>query len=263
MPGRRVLILGSGDIGLIMARRLTLEGAEVLAVAEKLPYAGGLPRNLAQCLDDFDIPLYLSRTVTKIEGQRRVERVTTAGVDEAGRVIPGTETVYDCDTLILSVGLIPENELSLQAGVRLSPLTNGPEVDSRLQTSIPGVFACGNVLHVHDLVDYASLEAAAAARGAVDFAAGGAGGARLQEIPVRPGAGVRYVAPFTVEPGSRPLLSLRVAAPVREARLIVRAGEKLLYTRRFPKLQPAEMLRVTLKEAVPLDGAEVEVAIVA
>ena len=162
MPGREVVILGSGDIGLIMARRMTLEGAHVACVAEIMPYSGGLKRNIVQCLDDFGIPLLLSHTVVDIEGRDRVEAVTIAEVDERLRPIPGTEVRYPCDTLMLSVGLLPENELSREAGVELSPVTRGPVVDQSLQTSIPGVFACGNVLHVHDLVDYVSQEAAAA-----------------------------------------------------------------------------------------------------
>ena len=154
MPGRRVVILGSGDIGLIMARRMTLEGAKVLAVAELMPYSGGLKRNIVQCLNDFDIPLYLSHTVVDIQGKERVEGITIAEVGPDRKPIPGTEIHYDCDTLLLSCGLLPENELSKTAGVDLSPITSGPVVNDSLETNIPGVFACGNVLHVHDLVDF-------------------------------------------------------------------------------------------------------------
>ena len=164
LVGKRVLILGSGDIGLIMARRMTLEGAKVLVVAELLPYSGGLKRNIVQCLNDFDIPLKLSHTVVNIEGKERVSGVTIAEVGPDRKPIPGTEIHYDCDTLLLSCGLIPENELSRGMGVQISPVTNGPVVDESLQTSIPGVFAAGNVLHVHDLVDYVSEEAAQAGR---------------------------------------------------------------------------------------------------
>ena len=171
LPGRRVVILGSGDIGLIMARRLTLEGATVACVAEVMPYSGGLKRNIVQCLDDFDIPLLLSHTVVDIEGERRVEAVTIAQVDEKSlRPIPGTERRIECDTLLLSVGLLPENELSNAAGVSISPTTRGPLVNESLQTSVPGVFACGNVLHVHDLVDYVSEEAAHAGASAAAHA---------------------------------------------------------------------------------------------
>ena len=166
LPGRQVVILGSGDIGLIMARRMTLEGAEVKAVAEVMPYSGGLKRNIVQCLEDFDIPLYLSTTVVDIHGQERLEGVTLARVDENRRPIPGTEQHIPCDTLLLSVGLLPENELTRQAGAALDAVTGGPAVDETLATSLPGVFACGNVLHVHDLVDFVSQEAAAAGRSA-------------------------------------------------------------------------------------------------
>lgn len=162
MPGKSVVILGSGDIGLIMARRMTLEGAKVKAVAEILPHSGGLKRNLVQCLEDFDIPLKLRHTVVDIKGKKRVEGVTLAQVDENRKPIPGTEEFYECDTLLLSCGLIPENELSLGAGVTLNPITNGPVVNERLETNIEGIFACGNVLHVHDLVDNVSKEAAKA-----------------------------------------------------------------------------------------------------
>ena len=164
LPGRRVVILGSGDIGLIMARRMTLEGAKVQVVAELLPYSGGLKRNIVQCLDDFGIPLKLSHTVVDIHGRKRVEGVTIAQVDENRKPVPGTEIYYDCDTLLLSCGLIPENELSKELGVELNPLTSGPKVNESFQTSVAGVFACGNVLHVHDLVDFVSREAEAAGK---------------------------------------------------------------------------------------------------
>lgn len=169
LPGRRVVILGSGDIGLIMARRMTLEGARVLAVAELMPYSGGLKRNIVQCLDDYDIPLKLSHTVVDIQGKERVEGVTLAKVDEKGKPIPGTQEHYACDTLLLSVGLIPENELSQSMGVRMDRVTAGPFVNESLETSIPGVFACGNVLHVHDLVDYVSEEAQRAGANAARY----------------------------------------------------------------------------------------------
>ena len=166
MPGREVVILGSGDIGLIMARRMTLEGAKVHVVAELPPYSGGLKRNIVQCLDDFGIPLKLSHTVTEIHGKDRVTGVTISAVDDKLKPIPGTEEYYSCDTLLLSVGLIPENELTLGAGAPLSRVTNGPVVNESLETGVPGIFACGNVLHVHDLVDYVSEEAAQAGRAA-------------------------------------------------------------------------------------------------
>lgn len=169
LPGREVVILGSGDIGLIMARRMTLEGAKVKAVAELMPYSGGLRRNIVQCLEDYGIPLKLSHTVVDIKGRERVEGVTLAKVDERGKPVPGTEEEYTCDTLLLSVGLIPENEISGNMGVELNPVTSGPVVNESLETNIPGVFACGNVLHVHDLVDFVSQEAAAAGRFAAEF----------------------------------------------------------------------------------------------
>ena len=169
LPGKRVVILGSGDIGLIMARRMTLEGAKVLCVAELQPYSGGLKRNIVQCLNDYGIPLKLSHTVVDIQGKERVTGVTIAAVDEKLKPIPGTEEHFDCDTLLLSVGLIPENELSRQVGVQLSPVTNGPKVNESLETNLPGVFACGNVLHVHDLVDYVSEEAVQAGRNAARY----------------------------------------------------------------------------------------------
>lgn len=201
MPGREVVILGSGDIGLIMARRMTLEGAKVKVVAELMPYSGGLKRNIVQCLDDFGIPLKLSHTVVDIEGKERVSGVTIAAVDAKGKPIPGTEEHYSCDTLLLSVGLIPENELSLSAGVALSPRHKGPVVNESLETNVPGIFACGNVLHVHDLVDYVSEEAANAGRNAAAFVRReGADDAALSSVEIVPGEGIGYTVPETVRP---------------------------------------------------------------
>ena len=194
MPGRDVVILGSGDIGLIMARRMTLEGAKVHAVAEVMPYSGGLKRNIVQCLEDFDIPLYLSTTVVDIHGQQRLEGVTLAQVDGNRRPIPGTERDIPCDTLLLSVGLLPENELSQQAGVRLDAVTGGPEVGDDLSTSVPGVFACGNVLHVHDLVDFVTAEAARAGRAAAAYCAGKQT-AEGRTLDIRNGSLVGYTVP--------------------------------------------------------------------
>ena len=198
MPGKNVVILGSGDIGLIMARRMTLECAKVHAVAEVLPYSGGLKRNIVQCLEDFDIPLYLSTTVVDIHGRERLEGVTLARVDENRRPIPGTEQYIPCDTLLLSVGLLPENELSSAAGVRLSGVTGGPEVTDRLATSIPGVFACGNVLHVHDLVDFVSQEAQKAGENAALYLQGARAGSRSVRLEGK--NGVRYTVPTTIRP---------------------------------------------------------------
>jgi len=200
MPGREVVILGSGDIGLIMARRLTLEGALVKVVAELLPYSGGLKRNIVQCLDDYGIPLQLSHTVVDIRGRKRVEGVTIAEVDDKLKPVPGTEKDYACDTLLLSVGLIPENELSKSAGVELSRATKGPVVDESLETSVQGIFACGNVLHVHDLVDNVSEEAAYAGRSAARYAAGVSAGARSQKVAIKAGPHVRYTVPSFVDP---------------------------------------------------------------
>ncbi|MCH3908704.1 MAG: NAD(P)/FAD-dependent oxidoreductase [Sphaerochaeta sp.] len=195
--GSRVVILGSGDIGLIMARRMTLEGAKVKVVAELMPFSGGLKRNIVQCLDDYGIPLKLSHTVVDIQGKERITGVTLAKVDEHRKPIPGTEEHYDCDTLLLSVGLIPENELSRGAGVAINRVTNGPVVDDMLQTSQDGIFACGNVLHVHDLVDYVSEEAALAGRSAARYVASGA--QIKQEIPIVATDGVRYTVPQSLD----------------------------------------------------------------
>ncbi|GAA0177685.1 FAD-dependent oxidoreductase [Clostridium sediminicola] len=200
MPGKKVVILGSGDIGLIMARRMTFEGAEVKAVVELLPFSGGLKRNIVQCLDDFDIPLMLSHTITKIEGKDRVEGVVIAKVDENRRPIKGTEQHIECDTLLLSVGLLPENELSKNADVKLSTITGGPEVDEKMQTNIDGVFACGNVLHVHDLVDFVTLESYQAGKSAVDYVKGNfVDGNKIEVVATE---GVRYTVPETINPAN-------------------------------------------------------------
>lgn len=198
MPGREVVILGSGDIGLIMARRMTFEGAEVKVVAELMPYSGGLKRNIVQCLDDYGIPLKLSHTVVDIKGKERLEGVTLAEVDSTGKPIPGTEEFYSCDTLLLSVGLIPENELSNGMGVEMSRVTSGPVVNESLETNIAGVFACGNVLHVHDLVDFVSEEAAAAGKNAAAYVKGERTEVDGREIRLNPVEGVRYTVPVTI-----------------------------------------------------------------
>ncbi len=247
LPGRRVVILGSGDIGLIMARRMTLEGAKVLAVAELMPYSGGLKRNIVQCLEDFDIPLYLSHTVVDIQGKERVEGVTIAQVDEHRRPIPGTEIHYECDTLLLSCGLIPENELSKGMGVALSPVTNGPVVNERLQTSVPGVFAAGNVLHVHDLVDFVSQEAANAGRAAVDYV----NGKRCHQpgIPVTFEGGVRYTVPASIRPDGvegEVIIRFRVGDVKKNARVkLLLNGQQVLGKKR-PVMAPGEMEELKL-----------------
>ncbi len=203
MPGKEVVILGSGDIGLIMARRMTLEGARVKLVAELMPYSGGLKRNIVQCLDDFGIPLKLSHTVVDIDGKERVKGVTVAQVDENRRPVPGTEEYISCDTLLLSCGLIPENELSTGLGVELNPVTSGPVVNESLETNVEGVFACGNVLHVHDLVDYVSEEAESAGRNAAEYVlrkGAGKDGGREQAIVIKASGGVRYTVPSVLRP---------------------------------------------------------------
>lgn len=255
MPGKNVVILGSGDIGLIMARRMTLEGAKVHAVAEVLPYSGGLKRNIVQCLEDFDIPLYLSTTVVDIHGRERLEGVTLARVDENRRPIPGTEQHIPCDTLLLSVGLLPENELSSAAGVRLSGVTGGPEVTDRLATSIPGVFACGNVLHVHDLVDFVSQEAQKAGENAALYLQGARAGSRSVRLEGK--NGVRYTVPQSIDPENMDetvTVRFRVAQPYRDAALAAYADGVLL--RRIPKriLTPGEMEQFPLRKGeLPAD----------
>lgn len=249
MPGREVVILGSGDIGLIMARRMTLEGAKVKVVAELMPYSGGLKRNIVQCLNDFDIPLKLSHTVVDIEGKDRVKAVTIAEVGPDRRPIPGTEERYECDTLLLSCGLIPENELSKSAGVDLSPITSGPIVNDSLETNIDGVFACGNVLHVHDLVDYVSEEAAAAGAHAAAYIAGG-GAAAGRTLPVRCENGVRYTVPTTIRPdcaGDTVTLRFRVGGVYKNKKIAVYRGTDCIYSRKRPVLAPGEMETVRLK----------------
>ncbi len=248
MPGRQVVILGSGDIGLIMARRMTMEGACVHAVAEVMPYSGGLKRNIVQCLDDFDIPLLLSTTVVQIHGSKKLEGVTLAQVDERRRPIPGTEQYIPCDTLLLSVGLLPENELSSAAGVALSPITGGPVVHDDLSTSIPGVFACGNVLHVHDLVDFVSQEAALAGEAAARYLSDRK--ASEEAISLLAEGGVRYTVPQYIRRDAENVtVRFRVGQPYRDAAVCIYTDGELL--RRIPKrvLAPGEMEKVTLRIA--------------
>ena len=249
LPGKRVVILGSGDIGLIMARRMTLEGAKVLCVAELMPYSGGLKRNIVQCLNDYGIPLKLSHTVVDIQGKERVTGVTIAAVDEKLKPIPGTEEHFDCDTLLLSVGLIPENELSRQVGVQLSPVTNGPKVNESLETNLPGVFACGNVLHVHDLVDYVSEEAVQAGRNAAKYLLEGRS-PEQKEIPLTVAGAVRYTVPCTFSPQrmeAETVVRFRVGRNLRDALVRVTADGKELLRRKRPVMAPGEMEQVKLK----------------
>jgi CxxC motif-containing protein len=254
--GKRVVILGSGDIGLIMARRLTLEGAKVLGVYEVMPYSGGLTRNLVQCLDDYGIPLYLSHTVTEIRGRKRVEQVVVQKVDEKRQPIPGTEQVLDCDTLLLSVGLIPENELSRQAGVEIDRKTNGPVVYENMETSIPGVFACGNVAQVHDLVDFVSAEAEKAGKFAAQYAAKGDGPAK-KELATHWGEGIGYVLPQKIRPENVDKFTevfFRVTGIYKESEIEIKAGDELLTSFKKKYLAPGEMQKVVLLKNV-LDKA--------
>ena len=252
LVGKRVVILGSGDIGLIMARRMTLEGAKVLAVVELMPYSNGLNRNIVQCLEDFDIPLYLSHTVTDIIGKGRIEQVVVSRVDENKIPIPGTEITFDCDTLLLSVGLIPENELSREAGIELDRRTNGPVVFENMQTSLPGVFACGNVLHVHDLVDYVSMEAAAAGRAAADYLQGAS--SKSDSIPIHNGPGIGYTVPQRLHPQAQSFeLSFRVTAPMENKIITLRCGDRVLASAKRQKLLPAEMEKLRVKNLSNLE----------
>ena len=251
MPGKEVVILGSGDIGLIMARRMTLEGAKVKVVAELMPYSGGLKRNIVQCLNDFDIPLKLSHTVVDIEGKERVEAVTIAEVGPDRKPIPGTEIRYTCDTLLLSCGLLPENELSRSAGVMLSPVTSGPIVNDSLETSIDGVFACGNVLHVHDLVDYVSQEATTAGKNAASYIQHGKKkDARIVEII--PEGGVRYTVPKFVRPTEmedKLTVRFRVGAVYKNCAIATYYDDTLINKRKRPVMAPGEMEQVILDKS--------------
>lgn len=252
LPGREIVILGSGDIGLIMARRMTLEGAKVKVVAELMPYSGGLKRNIVQCLNDFNIPLKLSHTVVDIRGKKRVEGVTIAQVDSHGKPIPGTEEDYTCDTLLLSCGLIPENELSAQMGVEMNPVTKGPMVNESLETNVEGVFACGNVLHVHDLVDFVSEEAENAGRNAVKYVrAMGCpeGGKKTETVPVLATDGVRYTVPVCVRPDymdDRLTVRFRVGNVYRDHYIAVYLNDERILHRKRQILAPGEMEQVIL-----------------
>lgn len=299
MPGREVVILGSGDIGLIMARRMTLEGAKVKVVAELMPYSGGLKRNIVQCLEDFGIPLKLSHTVVAIHGKERLTGVTLAQVDHDGRPVPGTEEEYSCDTLLLSVGLIPENELSKNAGVALSSATSGPVVDESFQTSVNGIFACGNVLHVHDLVDFVSEEAANAGRRAAEYARETSGessekwmkcGESRKDLPesqtaceewtakmpekevsgildILPGDGVRYTVPSVLhlaQMGETLKIRFRVRKEYKNSCVTVHAGDRQLFRRRKQIFVPGEMeeaviRREDLNAALPADTITIQI----
>ncbi len=248
MPGKEVVILGSGDIGLIMARRMTLEGAKVKVVAELMPYSGGLKRNIVQCLNDFDIPLKLSHTVVDIEGKQRVKAVTIAEVGPDRKPIPGTEERYTCDTLLLSCGLIPENELSRGAGITLSPVTSGPVVNDSLETNIEGIFACGNVLHVHDLVDYVSQEAATAGKNAASYIKNGEAAA-TKTVEILPVDGVRYTVPKYVRPTEMTdnlTVRFRVGDVYKNCYIATYFDNELISKRKRPVMAPGEMEQVIL-----------------
>ena len=262
MPGRDVVIFGSGDIGLIMARRMTLEGAKVKVVAELMPYSGGLKRNIVQCLDDFGIPLKLSHTVVDIKGKERLEGITLAAVDNKGKPIPGTEEEYTCDTLLLSCGLIPENEISRSIGVDMEPVTSGPIVNESLETSVEGVFACGNVLHVHDLVDFVSEEAATAGRNAASYVkAGGSLGEMGKEIPIVAVDGVRYTVPKKIHVNrmaDEQIVRFRVGAVYKNCYVSAYLNDERIIHRKRQIMAPGEMEEIKLKkeQLAGFDGLE-------
>ncbi|MEG0832782.1 MAG: FAD-dependent oxidoreductase [Oscillospiraceae bacterium] len=264
MVGKRVVILGSGDIGLIMARRMTLEGAKVLACIELMPFSGGLNRNIVQCLNDFDIPLYLSHTVTQIKGRERVEQVTAARVDEQRQPIEGTEITFDCDTLLLSVGLLPENELTKKAGIEIDPRTNGARVYENMETSCEGIFSCGNVAHVHDLVDFVTKESARAGKAAAYYVKNGEGKERA--IIIKNGALVNYTVPQAVRPENVEIaagLSFRVGKILKNAVIDVKDGEKTVLSYKREHMAPGEMEQISLPRAVldKLEGNELTVSV--
>lgn len=258
MPGKTVVILGSGDIGLIMARRMTLEGAKVKAVCELMPYSGGLTRNIVQCLEDFDIPLRLSCTVVSTHGKDRLEGVTVANVDEHLKPIPGTEEYIPCDTLMLSVGLIPENELSKNAGIELDRITNGPSVDEYRETLHKGVFACGNVLQVHDLVDYVTEESQIAGEGAAKFIKGKKKSGDY--INTQGTNGVRYIVPQRInkETDKDVKLYFRVGQVFKNVKLVVKCGDEVIMSKNKKKMTPGEMENVLIKldtvKSLPADS---------
>ena len=249
--GKEVVILGSGDIGLIMARRMTLEGAKVKVVAELMPYSGGLKRNIVQCLDDYDIPLKLSHTVTEIHGKERVTGITIAEVDGNRKPIPGTEEYYSCDTLLLSVGLIPENELTKGIGVSMNRITSGPNVNDHLQTEAEGVFACGNVLHVHDLVDYVSEEANLAGKNAAAYVKKETAGEETKEVRLEASNGVRYTVPQSIHirnMNDQVVVRFRVADVYKDRFISVYYGDERVSKRKKKVLAPGEMEQVILKK---------------
>lgn len=265
MVGKRVVILGSGDIGLIMARRLTLEGAEVLAVAELMPFSGGLTRNIVQCLEDYNIPLYLSHTVIDIQGKDRVQKVILAKVDENRQPIPGTEIEYECDTLLLSVGLIPENDISRKTGVEMDRRTNGPIVNEMMETSVPGIFACGNVVHVHDLVDFVSGEARKAGKAAAKYIKGEV--SEGEYIFLKNGNGISYTVPQKVRMvnvDNSLEVFMRVNRIFKDVKLEVKSGEEVLMSLKKNHMAPGEMERIMIPKAKleAAQGKEIVVEVV-
>ena len=260
--GKKVVILGSGDIGLIMARRMSLEGAKVEAVCEIMSYSGGLMRNIVQCLEDFGIPLYLSTTVAEIHGKDRLEGVTIAEVDDKMQIIESTKRYIECDTLLLSVGLIPENELTKGAGIEISPATSGAVVDENRETSVSGIFACGNVLQVHDLVDYVSDEAEIAGIGAANYVKGLKN--TKNSVGTVAGNGVRYVLPQVVhtDSGEDTALFMRVTKPFGKVKFTVSSGNEVLATATRLKAAPGEMEKIVIKsEKLALAGGDITVAL--
>ncbi|GLC81869.1 NAD(P)/FAD-dependent oxidoreductase [Lacrimispora brassicae] len=259
MPAREVVILGSGDIGMIMARRLTLEGAHVKAVFEIQPYPSGLPRNIQQCLNDYDIPLYLSHGITAIHGNSRLTGVTVSQVDENFMPIPGTEKEYQCDTLILSVGLIPENELSLDAGVVLDERTRGAVVDEYFQTGAEGIFAAGNVLHVHDLVDFVSIEAESLADSVAEYVEKGSLNPAV--ISIKADCNIGYTVPQRVSGAREFTLSLRVKKPMKDCRIVVRQAGREVAVKKMKNAIPAEMIRFGISHEKLVSGQDLEVSV--
>lgn len=263
MVGKKVVILGSGDIGMIMARRMTLEGAEVLAVIELMDYLAGLTRNKVQCLDDFGIPLYLSHTITKIDGYQRVKGVYFAKVDENKKPIPETEQYIECDTLLLSVGLIPENELTRKAGIEMNPITNGPKVSQYMQTSAEGVFACGNVVHVNDLVDNVSTESMKAGKYAAQYALGTLP-KEVKKVENVSGENVRYLCPHNLsvaEENEKVSLYFRVLRPELDVTIRVKSGDEVIATKKRQRVNPGEMENISF-DTSKVSGNEVVVEVV-
>ncbi|MGF0040327.1 FAD-dependent oxidoreductase [Peptoniphilaceae bacterium SGI.131] len=249
MVGKEVVIYGSGDIGLIMARRMTLEGAKVKCVVEISPFSSGLQRNIAQCLDDYDIPLYLSHNINEIHGKGHIEGVTISRVDDKWQPIPGTEEYISCDTLLLSIGLIPENELSINAGVKLNPVTKGPSVKSNMETNIEGIFACGNVLHVHDIVDFVTRESRLAGKNAARYIMNGEKyDGRVLET--KAGSGISYVVPNFVLADTKEgaNLFMRVKSIYKDAKILVKSNDKVIKSKKLIKAIPSEMINIPLKK---------------